>query len=136
MKLEGNDDRVTAATLGAAGLDQVNEIIRNPVIEIQLLNAEGAPEVVKCPITPKAGGDQAFQGSFLCIKSCNTSHPCPYCEVSLVDMCCTDLEKVKRFVRRTQERTELMAHSRCGTCPACNQIITEANLAKEVAHTI
>jgi hypothetical protein len=131
LKLEGNDDRVTASTLGAAGIDQVNEIIANPVVNLQIVDSAGLLEDIVCPVAPSVGGDQSMHGSFLCTKGCNACNPCPYCEVSLADMCCTDLQKVKGFQERSQERVELLAHSRCGTCPGCGKLITEGKEARE-----
>jgi hypothetical protein len=130
--LEGLDHRSAALELGGPGFDQMNEVIESPIIYLDTLPADGtAPSTLTCPIDPAMGGDQSMQGSFLAIKGCNACNPCPYCTVSAAELCCTDLDKIKTFSARSQESTEILAHTRCGTCPACGQVVTENSKAIE-----
>ncbi len=116
LKLEGGDDRETAADLGAVGVAQINEVIANPVINLCIVSGTDVPQNISCDVDVNFGGDQAMQVSFLCVSGLG----CPFCEVTSGDMCCTDLNK--RFEPRTQEQTELLAHTRCGKCPGCDQV--------------
>jgi hypothetical protein len=120
---EGDDGRKNVQEMGDVGLEQINELISNPLIQLDVVDCSGAPQVYSCPLNVTAGGDQSMQGSLLCMTYCNSCNPCPLCEVSSADMCVTDLERVKAFQARTQERIELHAHARRGLCPGCDKNI-------------
>ena len=129
IHFEGQDHRESARDLGALGIDQIKEVLANPNIDIPALDSTDEQALLTCPLRPTMGGDQSMQGSFRCISSCNACNPCPYCEVSTADMCNTNLDV--RFQERTQERTEILAHSRCGVCPGCSQVVDEKSKAGE-----
>jgi hypothetical protein len=128
---EGDDSRKNVQEVGDTGLDQINELIAHPTIDLECVDSTGVSRSLTCPLNVTFGGDQAMQGSLLCMTYCNSCNPCPLCEVSSADMCCTDLEKLAQMQPRSQERIELLAHSRCGTCPACKKVITVQTRAKE-----
>lgn len=60
-------------------------------------------------------------GSCLCVTGCNTSQPCPYCELERGKMCETKADI--KGQPRSFERSALLAHANTGKCPGCKMDI-------------
>jgi hypothetical protein len=139
---EGSDGYEDVQTLGSDQVDQANDLIDNPVLDLGpiLVPFHGPLEAditdrpmieikAKCLIEFNFGGDQAHSNSMNCLAGCNCSNPCPYCEASKHDMCSLDFDQTSTI--RKRDRIILLAHAKLGMCPGCRREIVPKGTVKD-----
>ena len=133
---EGGDGYEDIILFGRDEIDQANDLLANPYLDLGPINAnaegpmqsDGAKparvvmhESVTCRLEFSLGGDQSHANGMHCLGGCNCTNPCIYCECSRENMC--DLDFDKKCPTRTRHGIMLLAHTALGPCPGCEKLI-------------